>query len=93
MHTMPTAIEYDPAKAKANRRKHGVSFADAEQVLRDRLAATMEDPDAEGEPRFLTLGMDANGRVLVVVWTPRGDRARVLSARKASRSEAKIYAK
>lgn len=92
MHTGPTAIEYDPAKADANQRKHGVGFADAEQALRDPRAATMEDPDAAGEQRFLTLGMDAKGRVLVVVWTPRGDRARVLSARKASRNETTTYA-
>lgn len=92
MHTNPVTIEYDPVKARANQRKHGVSFVDAEQVLRDPLAATMEDPDAEGELRFLTLGMDANGRVLVVVWTPREDVVRVLSARKASRNEAKTYA-
>lgn len=92
MHTSPVAIEYDPAKAETNQRKHGVSFADAEQVLRDPFAATMEDPDAEGESRFVTLGMDANGRVLVVVWTQRGDAIRLLSARKASRNEAKTYA-
>lgn len=92
MHTTLQGIEYDPAKAAANRRKHGVSFADAEQALCDPNAATMEDPDAEDEPRYVTLGMDALGRVLVVVWTPRGDRARLLSARKASRNEAKSYA-
>jgi uncharacterized DUF497 family protein len=92
MHTNIQGIEYDLAKASANVRKHGVSFADAEQVLRDPNAATVEDPDAEGEPRYVTLGMDAVGRVLVVVWTPRRDKARVLSARKASRNEAKIYA-
>ena len=92
MHTNPQGIEYDPVKAAANLRKHGVSFADAEQALRDPQAATLEDPDAEGEPRYVTLGMDAAGRVLVIVWTPRSDKARVLSARKASRNEAKTYA-
>lgn len=92
MHTCIDGIEYDPAKAAANVRKHGVSFADAEQALRDPNAATLEDPDAEGETRYVTLGMDAAGRVLVVVWTPRKDKARVLSARKASRNEANTYA-
>ncbi len=92
MHTHPQGIEYDPAKAAANLRKHGVSFADAEQALRDPQAATLEDPDATGEARYVTLGMDTAGRVLVVIWTPRGDKARVLSARKASRNEAKTYA-
>lgn len=92
MHTHLQGIEYDPVKAVANERKHGVGFADAEQALRDLRAATMEDPDAEGEARYLTLSMDAKGRVLVIVWTPRGDKARIVSARKASRSEAKVYA-
>ena len=92
MHTSIQGIEYDPTKASANVRKHGVSFADAEQVLRDPNGATLEDPDADGEARYVTLGMDAARRVLVVVWTPRKSKARVLSARKARRSEAKIYA-
>ena len=84
-------IEFDPDKAQSNLRKHKVSFAHAEQVLRDPLALTIEDPDAEGEPRFVTLGMDALGRVLVVVHTPRGDRTRIISARKASAGETEKY--
>ena len=85
------AIEFDPAKAQANLRKHKVSFAHAEQALRDPFAVTIEDPDSVGELRFVTLGMDALGRVLVVVHTPRGDRTRLISARKASRSEAEQH--
>lgn len=92
MHIKYTGTEYDPAKAKANARKHGVSFADAEQALRDPHAATLEDDDADGEPRFVTLGMDSLGRVLVVVWTPRDDNARIISARKASKNEGEAYA-
>jgi uncharacterized DUF497 family protein len=92
MHTKPVAIEYDPDKAASNLRKHGVSFANAEQAMRDPHAATIEDPDAEAEPRFVTLGMDATGRVLVIVWTPRGDKARLISVRKASKQEADTYA-
>lgn len=61
MHTGGMAIEFDPAKAAQNLRKHRVSFSDAEQVLHDERALTIEDPDAEGEPRFITLGMDALG--------------------------------
>lgn len=91
MHNGQVDIEFDPAKAQANLRKHRVSFAHAEQALRDPLAFTIEDPDAEGELRFVTLGMDALGRVLVVVHTPRGDRTRLISARKASRGEAEQY--
>jgi len=84
-------IEFDPAKAKANLQKHKVSFAHAEQALRDPLAWTIEDPDAEGEIRFITLGADALGRVLVVVHTPRGERTRLISARKASKGELEQY--
>lgn len=84
-------VEFDPAKAVANRRKHGVRFADAEQALRDPFALTIEDPDAGGEARFITLGTDALGRVLVVIHTPRNGRTRIISARKASPSEAEQY--
>ncbi len=55
------------------------------------MALTIEDPDVEGEPRFVTLGMDTLGRILVVVHTPRGDRFRIISARKASVGEAGQY--
>jgi uncharacterized DUF497 family protein len=84
-------FEFDPAKAKANLRKHGVAFSDAEQALRDPNALTIEDPDAEDEQRFITLGMDAIGRVLVVIHTQRGEPIRIISARKASRREMENY--
>jgi len=84
-------IEFDPEKARSNLRKHKVSFSHAEQALRDLLALTIEDPDAEGEPRFVTLGMDALGRILVVVHTPPGDRTRIISARKAGPGETEPY--
>lgn len=91
MHTSPVDIEFDPAKAASNLAKHKVSFAHAEQALRDPMAVTIEDPDAEGELRLVTLGMDALGRVLVIVHTPRGERIRLISARKASRGESEQY--
>jgi hypothetical protein len=91
MHNQSVDIEFDPAKARANVRKHRVSFADAEQALRDPFAVTIDDPDAEGEQRFVTLGMDALGRILVIVHTVRGDRVRLISARKASKGEAEQY--
>lgn len=85
-------FEFDPAKARGNLQKHpGVSFAHAEQSLRDDMAVTIEDPDALGEQRFLTLGMDALGRILVVCHTQRDEQTRIISARKASKSEAKNY--
>ena len=91
MHILPLDIEYDPAKARANLAKHRVHFAEAEQALRDPLALTIEDPDAVGEARFVTLGMDATGRLLVVVHVERGGRLRLISARRASPSEAEPY--
>ena len=81
----------DPAKAASNLRKHGVSFADAEGVLQDPLAVTVEDPDAEGEQRFISIGLGSAGELLVVVWTERDDKCRVISARRATRKERKQY--
>lgn len=91
MHIFDMDMEFDPVKAAANLRKHRVSFAHAEQALRDDNAVTIEDPDSEGERRWVTLGMDALGRVLVVVHTARGERTRLISARKASRGETEQY--
>ena len=91
MHKYEMEVEFDPAKARSNLRKHGVSFSHAEQALRDDMAFTVEDSDASGEQRFVTLGMDAFGRVLVVVHTQRDERTRMISARKASSGEARRY--
>jgi len=84
-------IEFDPVKARANLAKHRVSFAHTEQARRDPFAVTIEDPDPEGEARYVTLGMDALGRILVVVHTTRGNRIRLISARRCRRSEAEQY--
>ena len=86
-------IDYDPDKARLNWHKHRVRFSHAEAVLRDPQAITIEDPDAQDEQRYITLGMDALGRVLVVVHTPRGDTTRIISARKASPREGESYAR
>ena len=80
-----------PAKAASNLKKHGVSFADAEGVLQDPLAVTVEDPDAEGEQRFISIGLGSAGELLVVVWTERDDESRVISARRATRKERRQY--
>ena len=72
-------------------RKHGVSFSHAEQALLDPMAFTIEDPDSRSELRFITLGIDSLGRVLVVIHTQRDERTRLISARKASRGEADQY--
>ena len=84
-------IDFDPDKAAANEAKHGVTFAEAEPVLFDPMGLTREDDDAEGEARFVTLGLGGLGRVLVVVWTERGDDHRLLSARVATPTERRKY--
>ncbi len=84
-------IEFDPDKARKNLRKHQINLADAEQALRDPLALTREDPDSRDEQRFVTLGMDISGKILVVVYTFRGVNIRLISARKASRAEMEMY--
>ncbi|HSB82501.1 MAG TPA: BrnT family toxin [Candidatus Methylomirabilis sp.] len=83
-------FEWDPRKAVANLRKHGIDFADAATVLHDELAVTVPEADPD-EERFVTMGMDALGRVLVVVFAWRGDRVRLISARRASAPERRQY--
>jgi len=83
--------EWDPAKARQNLRKHGVDFADAVTVLEDEAALTIRDPFSEQEQRWITLGVDALGRLLVVVYTWRGDRIRLISARPATPRERRQY--
>ncbi len=84
-------LDHDPAKAAANLRKHGVSFADAEGVLHDPMALTVEDIDAVGERRYVTIGLGSAGDVLVVVYTERGGEYRLISARHATRNERRTY--
>ena len=84
-------VEWDPDKAQANPVRHGVSFPDAEAVLFNPHGITREDDNAEGDQRFVTLGLDALGRVLVVVYAYRGDTLRIISARKATRNEVRTY--
>ncbi|MDX8411985.1 MAG: BrnT family toxin [Mariprofundaceae bacterium] len=84
--------EWDKSKAVSNARKHGVRFANAVVALEDDSALTLEDDSAEGERRFVTIGMDDTFRILVVVWTERkGDVVRIISARKATANERKAY--
>jgi len=83
-------FEWDPDKERSNRRKHAVAFADTFAVFEDPKSLTTED-DEHGEERYVTTGMDCFGRVLVVVYTWRDDDIRIISARKANRSEVKQY--
>ncbi|MBL1277958.1 MAG: BrnT family toxin [Ectothiorhodospiraceae bacterium] len=87
-------IEWDPRKAAENLRKHGVDFADAVVVLEDENALTIEDIEGidHDEQRFKSLGMGPSVNILYVIHTYReDDRVRIISARKADRSEAKQY--
>ncbi len=86
-------ITFDPNKAATNYRKHGVSLSDPEPVLFDPMALTREDKDADGEQRFVSIGVDAVGRVLVVVvvFTYRGEEIRLISARPATAKERECY--
>ena len=84
-------FQYDPGKAAANLKKHGVSFADAEGVFEDPLAVTIEDPDAEGERRFVVIGLGSAGELLVVIYSEREDECRLISARRATRKERKQH--
>jgi len=83
-------FEWDPRKAAVNRRKHRVDLADAATVLHDELAVTVLDDDPD-EERFVTVGADALGRILVVVFTWRGRRIRLISARPATARERRRY--
>jgi uncharacterized DUF497 family protein len=85
-------FQYDPDKAAANVKKHGVSFADAEGVLQDPLAITTEDPDADGERRFIAIGLGNAGELLVVAYSERGGDYRLISARRPTRKERRVYA-
>lgn len=86
-------VEWDEEKAATNKRKHrGVSFEEAATIFNDPLATTINDPDhSEEEHRLLTTGMSDQNRVLIVSHTFRGDRIRLISARKATRFERKVY--
>ena len=85
------SLEWNAAKAKENLRKHGIDFADAATALEDESALTMQDAFSAEEERWITLGMDALGRLLVVVYTWRGDLIRLISARQATPREWRQY--
>ena len=83
-------FEWDSNKDRLNQRKQGVAFADTFAVFEDPNALTMEDYD-QGEILHVTVAMDCFGRILVVVYTWRDEKIRIISARKATRSEVKHY--
>jgi uncharacterized DUF497 family protein len=86
-------VTWDPKKAETNFRKHRIRFSDAETVLYDPTALTIKDQEVSGEKRFVTIGSDAIGRIIVVVYAYRGNTVRLISARKATPTERKQYEK
>jgi uncharacterized DUF497 family protein len=86
------AFEWDQRKDSANRRKHGVGFAEASTVFDDPLSITVPDPDhGRDEDRFVIVGMSGKRRLLIVVHTIRGERIRLISARSATKHERRKY--
>jgi uncharacterized DUF497 family protein len=85
-------FEWDPGKAAGNLRKHKVSFTEAATVLGDYLAVTAPDPDHSGdERRYITIGLSSRGRPLIVAHAERHPRIRIISARKLTRNERRVY--
>jgi len=85
-------FEWDPTKAVANLKKHGVSFSEAATVLSDSLGVTVPDPDhSSDEDRYITVGMSYHSRLLIVANTERGDHVRIISARELTRREREAY--
>lgn len=85
-------FEWDPKKAEINRRKHGVSFDEGVTVFLDANAVSGLDPDHSiGEARYITFGYSSLGRLLAVCHTYRPGTIRVINARRATRSERRIY--
>jgi uncharacterized protein len=85
-------FEWDPVKAASNLRKHGVSFDEAGSAFLDQLAVSGPDPDHSiGERRYITFGISSLGRLLAVSHTHRPSMIRIISARRATRAERKIY--
>ncbi|MBA7490477.1 hypothetical protein ES702_01015 [subsurface metagenome] len=83
-------FEWDARKATLNLRKHGVDFTEAVAVLEDEMAITIPD-DCPDEERFITIGIDTLGRILVVIDTWRETRIRIISASKATAKEIRQY--
>jgi len=94
MYDVGMQVEFDPVKASVNLKKHGVSFGEAAGSLLDPSALVREDEDAEGEMRFVLVGMSGEGRLLTVCYTLRDEEEtiRLISARPATRREERQYA-
>jgi hypothetical protein len=91
---MNLIFEWDEDKARRNEAKHGVSFHEGKTVFNDPFAVTVTDPDhAECKDRWLDIGFTSRGRLVVVWYTERNDRIRIIGCRKATRDERSCYTK
>ena len=89
---MALEFEWDPVKAELNLKEHGVSFDEATTIFRDTLSITISDPDhSDYEDRFIDVGMSHRMQLLVVSYTERRDKIRIISARRATKAERKNY--
>ncbi|MGZ3582202.1 MAG: BrnT family toxin [Ktedonobacterales bacterium] len=89
---MGATFEWDESKAVANEQKHGVSFDEAVTVFEDLLSLTIVDEaHSEAEDRFVDIGESGSGRLLVVVYTERGEKIRIISCRLATSAERRTY--
>ncbi len=85
-------FEWDDKKAKSNLKKHGVSFEEGATIFNDPRVATISDPDhSEDEERFISIGKSVIRRLLTVIHTYRKARTRLISARRATKTEKKNY--
>ena len=86
------SFEWDKNKSASNQKKHGISFEEAATVFSDDLARLIPDPDSESEERFILMGISSQSRILTVCHCERGlNVIRIISARKADKSERKQY--
>ncbi len=89
---MKLLFEWDARKAETNVQKHGVSFEEATTIFGDIRSQTIDDPlHSVDEKRFVTIGLSAKNRLLTVIHTDRGERMRIISARRASQKEIREY--
>jgi uncharacterized protein len=85
-------FEWNPSKAATNYQKHGVSFTEAATVFNDALGVAFPDPDhSRGESRYVMIGLSRRGQLLIVAYTEREEKIRIITARPATRQERRFY--
>ena len=90
---MDLVFEWDEEKASRNKAKHGITFEEAKTVFNDPFSMTVSDPDhSDEEERWVDIGLSAEGRLLVVWYTERGEMIRIIGSRKATKAEERTYA-